>query len=74
MPEPHENETAFPDDLIDQVAETIGLSSPSKRRWLEHHLRDMPDDAASYRVRRVIREPGKLAKQFKTLIVSRGVV
>lgn len=66
MPESHENETAFPKDLLDKIAEAIGLSNPSKRGWLEYHLRDMPDDAASYRMRWVIREPGKLAKQFKT--------
>ncbi len=66
MPEPHENETAFPKELLDKIAEAIGLSNPSKRSLLEYHLRDMRDDAASYRMRRVIREPGKLAKQFKT--------
>ena len=66
MPEPHENETAFSKELLDQIAEAIGLSDPSKRSWLEYHLRDMPDDAASYRMRRVIREHGRLAKQFKT--------
>ena len=66
MPEPHENETAFPKELLDKIAEAIGLSDPSKRSLLEYHLRDMRDDAASYRLRRVIREPGKLVKQFKT--------
>ena len=66
MPEPHENESAFPKELLDQIAEAVGLSDPSKRRWLKYHLRDMRDDAASYRMRRVIREPAKLAKQFKT--------
>ena len=67
MPEPHENKTVFTDELIDQIAETIGgISDPKNRRELEYHLRDMPDDAASYRMRRVIREPGKLIKEFKT--------
>ena len=66
MPEPHENETAFPKELLDKIAEAIGLSDPSKRSLLEYHLRDMRDDAASYRMRRVIREPAKLVKQFKT--------
>ena len=60
MPEPHENETAFPKELLDKIAEAIGLSNPSKRSLLEYHLRDMRDDAASYRMRRVVREPGKL--------------
>ena len=67
MPEPRENETAFPKELLDQSAETIGgISDPEKRRWLELQLCDMPDDAASYRMRRVIRAPAKLAKRFET--------
>ncbi|MCH8863709.1 MAG: hypothetical protein IID51_14575 [Proteobacteria bacterium] len=66
MLEPHETETAFPKELLDQIAKTIGLTNPAKRRWLQYHLRDMPDDAASYRLRRAIREPGKLAKEFNT--------
>ncbi len=66
MLEARHYETAFPDELIDRIVETIGVSDPAKRGWLEYHLRDMPDDAASYRMRWVIRAPAKLAKRFET--------
>ena len=51
MPEPHENETAFPKELLDKIVEAIGLSNPSKRSWLEYppHCRVANTDVMTVR-------------------------
>ena len=64
MPDPYGNETFLPDELIDQIAETIDVSGPKIMDRLSYHLRDIAADAEGYKLHKVIRYPSKLKKAF----------
>ena len=55
-------------DLIDQIADTIRISTAKKRRWLAYHLRDIAGDVQSYRLRKPIRKPSELVKAFEQTV------
>ena len=59
---------AFPDELIDRIAESIEVSDPQKMVWLAYHLRDIAADAEGYKLYKVIRNPSKLKKTFEQTV------
>lgn len=52
------------DELIDRIADTIGVSDPQKRGCLTYHLRDIAANAEGYKLYKVIRNPSKLKRAF----------
>ncbi len=64
MSETDKEDEQFSDELIDRIADTIGVSDPQKLDWLTYHLRDIAADAEGYKLYKVIRNPSKLKRAF----------
>ena len=64
MSESDKEDEQFSDELIDRIADTIGVSDPQKTEWLAYHLRDIAADAEGYKLYKVIRNPSKLKRAF----------
>ncbi len=52
MSETDKEDEQFSDELIDRIADTIGVSDPQKLDWLTHHLRDIAANAEGYKLPR----------------------
>ena len=64
MSETDKEDEQFSDELIDRIADTIGVSDPQKLDRLTYHLRDIAANAEGYKLYKVIRNPSKLKRAF----------
>jgi hypothetical protein len=60
MSEKENPQIAFPEELIERIAATIGVTVEEKRQWLAYHLHDLANDVDSYRTHDLLKKPAKL--------------